>query len=234
MSKSKIISLIIFVLIIIGIGLYFVFFNQKSNQSEIKEEDLLNFNNKDESLPKATLEKYFQEFTWAKNHILNNTATFNTSDWLTIARLKKYLKDYGGAEQIYLFIISRDKNNYTPEVNLADLYGNYLNNWQASAEHYWAAITKTGNNKDAALLFYRNLADIYATKLSAEKREFETKIEAAITKDYSQSVDFLTMMAKYYKDTGNKEKAIEYLQKALGLNPPNADLIRLEIEEIKK
>ena len=234
MSKSKIISLIILILIILGIGSYFLFFNQKLTNEEIRTEDLLAFNNKDEKLSQTMLDKYFQEFSWAKDKILKNEATFETSSWLTIARLKKYMKDYEGAEQVYLYVIKIDVMNYAPEANLADLYGNYLNDWDKAAGHYWLAVSKTGQNKETALFFYRNLADIYASKLGDKKSEFETKILTVLAKDYSQSVDFLTMLAKYYKDIGEKNKAISYLEKALAMNPPNAPIIRDEITELKK
>ena len=234
MSKSKIISLIILILIILGIGSYFLFFNQKLTNEEIRTEDLLAFNNKDEKLSQTMLDKYFQEFSWAKDKILKNEATFETSSWLTIARLKKYMKDYEGAEQVYLYVIKIDVMNYAPEANLADLYGNYLNNWEKAVGHYWLAVSKTGQNKETALFFYRNLADIYASKLGDKKSEFETKILTVLAKDYSQSVDFLTMLAKYYKDIGEKNKAISYLEKALAMNPPNAPIIRDEITELKK
>ena len=234
MSKSKIISLIILILIILGIGSYFLFFNQKLTNEEIRTEDLLAFNNKDEKLSQTMLDKYFQEFSWAKDKILKNEATFETSSWLTIARLKKYMKDYEGAEQVYLYVIKIDVMNYAPEANLADLYGNYLNNWEKAAEHYWQAVSKADVNKATALLFYRNLADIYASKLGDKKSEFESKILTALENDYSQSVDFLTMLAKYYKDIDDKNKAISYLERALTLNPANAQIIRDEIAELKK
>jgi len=234
MSKSKIISLIILALIILAIGSYFLFFNQKLTNKEVRTEDLLAFNNQDEKLSQATLDKYFQEFTWAKDNILKKTATFETNSWLTIARLKKYMKDYAGAEQVYLYVLKRDTVNYIPEANLADLYGNYLNNWEKAVEHYWAAVNKSGENKQVALNFYRNLADIYASKLSDKKSEFENKAEIVLNNDYSQSVDFLTMLAKYYKDIDDKNKAISYLERALTLNPANAQIIRDEIAELKK
>ena len=234
MSKSKIISLIILALIILAIGSYFLFFNQKLTNKEVRTEDLLAFNNQDEKLSQATLDKYFQEFTWAKDNILKNTATFETNSWLTIARLKKYMKDYAGAEQVYLYVLKRDTVNYIPEANLADLYGNYLNNWDKAVEHYWLAVNKTGQNKGAAFIFYQNLTDIYSAQLKDKRLDFEKKVLEALEKDYGGSVDFLTMLAKYYKDIGDKNKAISYLEKALAMNPPNAPIIRDEIAELKK
>jgi len=64
--------------------------------------------------------------------------------------------------------------------------------------------------------------------------DFEKKVLEALEKDYGGSVDFLTMLAKYYKDIGDKNKAISYLERALTLNPANAQIIRDEIAELKK
>ena len=144
------------------------------------------------------------------------------------------MKDYAGAEQVYLYVLKRDTVNYIPEANLADLYGNYLNNWDKAVEHYWLAVNKTGQNKGAAFIFYQNLTDIYSAQLKDKRLDFEKKVLEALEKDYGGSVDFLTMLAKYYKDIGDKNKAISYLEKALAMNPPNAPIIRDEIAELKK
>ena len=147
--------------------------------------------------------------------------------------VKKYVSDYQGAEQIYLFLISKDVRNYIHEGNLADLYANYLNNYEKAAEHYWSAVEKTNLNAQMRLAYFRNLADIYADKLIDKRQEFEEKAQDALEIDFKDSVDFLTMLAKYYKDTDQVEKSMEYLEQALILNPDNR-AIKDEIERLKK
>lgn len=217
---------------ILALGAYFLFFNHK-NLSEQETSFLLNFKNYDTSLSPETVAKYEADFEKAKQDILTKTSEFNTSKWLSLARLKKYVKDYTGAEEIYLMVIEKDPNNYVPEANLADLYGNYLKDWNKAADHYWQAVIKTGLNFSTGLLFYNNLADIYAFNLKDQASIFETKALAAMEKGYVNNVDFLTLIAKFYKNTDNKTKAIEFLEKALALNPTNKEAILQEIENLK-
>lgn len=233
MSKSRIVSLCVLILVVVAIGAYFVFFNQTKKELVQNPEELLDFNNYDKDLSTEMLDKYFKDFSSAKEKILTETATFNTSAWLTVARIKKYVKDYTGAEKIYLHVINYDNSNYVPEGNLADLYGNYINDWSKAAEHYWAAINKVGDNEQMVVSFYRNLADIYAFKLKDKANEFETQAEEMLKGKMANNVDFMTILAKYYKDSGNKERAIILLQKALTYNPSNAEAIRQQIQDLK-
>lgn len=229
--SKKILSIIFLILVMLAVGAYFLFFNKKSSEQNINS--LLNFKNYDTALAPAVLTKYTADFEKAKQDILSKPEEFDTNKWLSIARLKKYAKDYVGAEEIYLMTIVKDPANYIPEANIADLYGNYLQDWNKAAEHYWQAVRKTSLNFQNAILFYRNLADIYAFKLKDQASTFETKALAAMEKEYVDNVDFLTMMAKFYKDTNNKTKAIEFLNKALALNPVNREAILQEIEMLK-
>ncbi|HPA25892.1 MAG TPA: hypothetical protein PLK76_04000 [bacterium] len=229
---KKILSIIFLILVILALGAYFLFFNH-GNLSEQETDSFLNFKNYDTTLAPEILAKYSSDFEKAKQDILEKTDEFNTSKWLSIARLKKYVKDYAGAEEIYLMVIEKDPNNYIPEANLADLYGNYLKDWQKAADHYWQAVNKTGLNFSTGFLFYTNLADIYAFNLKDQANVFETKALAALEKGYVNNVDFLTLMARFYKNTDNKIKAIEFLEKALVLNPANREAILQEIEMLK-
>lgn len=230
--SKKIFSIIFLILVIFALGVYFLFFNHQ-NFSEQESSSLLNFKNYDTTLAPEILAKYSSDFEKAKQDILSKTGEFNTSKWLSLARLKKYVKDYAGAEEIYLLVINKDPNNYIPEANLADLYGNYLKDWNKAADHYWQAVNKTGLNFATGLLFYTNLADIYAFNLKDQANVFETKALAAMEKGYVNNVDFLTLMAKFYKNIDNKTKARDFLEKALSLNPVNKESIQQEIEMLK-
>ncbi len=231
MKRKTIITilLVFLILILAGAGYYF-FFRPKDNKEELKltqgqlieKEGLLEFKNYDQSLSPEQINKYQQDFEERKNFILANPGALNPSAWLTLAKIKKYVKDYEGAEKIYLFLIKFDAANYIPENNLADLYANYLFNYEKAAEHYWQAVKKSvAFNKPMGLMFYRSLADIYAFKLISKISEFESQALVALKNDYVGSVDFLTMLAKFYKDSGNKNEAIKYLEAALKLDPTN-------------
>src|SRR3989344_2866132 len=47
------------------------------------------------------------------------------------------------------------------------------------------------------------------------------------------SHDLMTLLASYYRDNGNKEKAIEYFNKVLKLNPDN-EAVKRELERLTK
>ncbi|MBU4360411.1 tetratricopeptide repeat protein [Patescibacteria group bacterium] len=241
MKIKNIILVIILIFIIAGISAYFFYFEQNKNNPDspgilINAQDLLEFNNYNDELSPELVDKYLKQFLAAKDMIINsqNSQTeIDPSYWLTIARMKKYINDFQGAEQIYLYLISVDTNNYIPQGNLADLYANYLHNYKKASEHFWLAMEKSQPSAQVVIAYYRNLADIYADKLINQKQEFEKRAEQDLKEKYFGSVDFLTMLAKYYKDINNKEKAINYLEQALVLDP-TSQTIKDEIEVLKE
>jgi len=237
--NKKTIQIIILILIILIIGGYF--FNefylkkhQNINQDqEINLNSLFEFKNYNEKLSDQEFENYSKRVLDAKEIILNNPQALNPSHWLMIARMKKYVNDFKGAEQIYFFLIQKDENNYLVYGNLADLCSDYLFNYEKAAEYYWKAIEKSETNPNMQFLYYKNLVGIYSSNLENDRNDFENKILKIYENKYKNSFDFLTMLASYYKNINNKNNAIKYLEQALKLDPQN-QIIKDEIEWLRK
>jgi hypothetical protein len=133
MKINKKIQLIILILVILVAG-YFAFnefYLKKSPENNYekmvkKQEELFEFNNYDESLSVEKVNAYFEEFNKTRDFIIANPQALNPTSWVTLARIKKYIKDYKGAEDIYLALLLKNPENYMIHGNLADLYLNYL------------------------------------------------------------------------------------------------------------
>lgn len=239
LKLNKKIQSIILILVLLAAG-YFAFnefyLSKKDKLPQVKEmtlEDMFKFENKNSNVSEEEFKGYEYKVEQAKAIILANPQALNPSHWMMIARMKKYVNDFIGAEQIYLFLLTRDTVNYLVPGNLADLYANYIYDYENAARAYWEAIKRSTHNAQTNLTYYRNLADIYADKLPDKRKEFEDKCENALTtKLHKDNIDFRTMFANYYGRIGNKEKQIYYLEQALAMDPTN-QAIKDELEFLK-
>jgi len=240
---KSLISILVLVLILAGAGYYFIKIEKVVNLDDVKEwvhkdnesggmkqeyteEDMnrmLTFTNFDDNLSDDLWLQYSDTFEYYKNMILENSGVFNVNAWLSLGRAKKYVQDYVGAEEIYFYIIKFNPDNYVPEGNLADLYANYMNDYERAVEHYWRAINKAKNNYVVKLSHYSTLVDIYVERLSDRMDEFE-KLMLADLENYKDNADFYSVVAKYYTKIDSKDEAIKYLEQALALDPTNASI----------
>jgi Tfp pilus assembly protein PilF len=83
-------------------------------------------------------------------------------------------------------------------------------------------------------LYYKNLSNIYADKLTDKRSDFEKRAEKDLKGIlHKDNIDFRTMLANYYGRIGNKEKQIFYFEQALNLDPSN-EAIKNELEFLKQ
>jgi len=239
MKINKKLQLLIFILVILSAG-YFAFnefyLSKKAEELKLPEstiEQMFVFENKNPNVSEEEFKNYAYKVEQAKKIIQDTPYALNPTHWLKIARMKKYVNDFVGAEQIYLYLLSKDTNNYLLAGNLADLYANYFNDYKNAVKAYWEAVGRSKHNAQINLLYYKNLADLYADKLPDTRKDFEEKSEQALTSNlFKESVDFRTMLADYYQRISNNEKRMFYLEEALKLDPNN-QIIQQELSELK-
>ncbi len=220
--------IIVLILVIIGAGIfyYYRYYKDASTPQEsgenqqIDERKMFEFEIKNDDLSDEIKDEYFNRFQQAKEKIINNPQALNPSSWAEMARMKKYVDDYEGAEQIYLYVLGKTPDNYMMLGNLADLYLNYLKDYEKAVEVFWRAFEGAGSNDTVKLSHLRSLADIYADQLVNKREEFESRIDE-IEENFKQNVDFYTLVAKYYRETEQYEKSIEYLIRAQNIGPNN-------------
>lgn len=151
---------------------------------------------------------------------------------VAIARLKYELSDLEGAEKAYLMALEIQPTNTLILNNLGDIY-NQKKEYEKAAEMYLRII----KNNPKWINAYRELAAIYFYHLPDKYPEMEEILLKGLEKNKEFTgeapVDFYSMLAVYYNERGEKEKAIEYYERVIELNPRNEGA-KIELEELKK
>ena len=104
-----------------GVGFYFfneLYLNKENNKEYNVEEipsELFEFENYNEGLSEQNFEKYKERFLIAKQVVEENSDSLNPSFWMEMAKMKKYVNDFEGAEEIYKFLLKFDRVNYSIE-----------------------------------------------------------------------------------------------------------------------
>jgi len=212
---------IIVLLLTIIIGLFFYFKNRKI----FNKEDIF-------FLPKGVTltEEQQRKFNEAKEALQNNP---NDVDALIkIAQLKYFFNNLEGAKKVYLRALSLKPDDLLILNNLADIY-NQLKDYE-NAEKILLKLTETS---PGWINGFRELKSLYRFHM----KEKYPRIEGILLKGLEENkelygeapVDFYAMLATFYKDTGQKEKAIQYYEKVLELDPSNEGA-KMDLEELKK
>lgn len=141
--------------------------------------------------------------------------------YVVIAQVRYQMYDLVGSEEVYLKALAVSPEDVIILNNLADIYqqqGRYVD----AADKYLKTIETTPKWVNA----YRELTYLYKFNLKDRYNENLEKILLAGFKA-SQSlggpgdVDYCTLLAMYYEDTGQIDKAIEYYEKTVELDPKN-------------
>ena len=225
MLKKYQIFIIVLILIIGGIFFYRENIKNKGNKEIPFEEELF-------SLPKDAVlnEEQQKKFNEAKDTLQNNP---NDADALIkIAQLKYFFNDSEGAKRVYLKALEFRADDLLILNNLADIY-NQLKDYE-NAEKILLKLTETS---PGWLNGFRELKGLYFFHM----KEKYPRIEGILLKGLEENkklfgeapVDFYSMLAVYYKDTNQKEKAISYYEKVLELDPNNEGA-KIDLEELKK
>jgi cytochrome c-type biogenesis protein CcmH/NrfG len=226
---SKKILILIIILLIAAAGAFFAYkygvFTPKPQESAWKS--LLVFEIKDDKISDETRQNYQKKFEEAKSKIETNPDDF--SSWLNLGLLKKIMKDFEGAEKVWLYAGKIRPNASTPFVNLGELYGYDLNEPQKAEDAYKTAVLNDPNDANIRL----GLADIYRYKFQDGNQKFEQTILEALDK-FSENANLLGVLASYYKQTNQKEKAILMYERLVKAAPDNQaakdDLAELKMQ----
>ncbi len=226
-KKSKIIIQII-VLAILLVALAFYFYWQ-NNQGQVSEKELHQIEfTPSPDLPESAVQKYQERFNYIQQQIANEPNKL--THWLALAGTMKAIRSYDQAEEVWLYITEKWPEDPTAFGNLGDLYTNFLVDYAKAEEALKQAIEKS-NNLNEHLIYYRNLHRLYQQKYQ-EKADLADDILLEALEEYPKEPNFLALLANYYQDVDNKEKAIEYYEKLLEVDPGNQEAID-ELEKLK-
>ncbi|MFH0873369.1 MAG: hypothetical protein V1846_00810 [Candidatus Komeilibacteria bacterium] len=220
-KPTILLSSIILIVIIIGGGIYSYkkgYFNLSPQASSIPtltpEKLLSSFIVKNPNLTAEQAQIFQQRFDETKKSLQANSDDF--SRWLYLGVLKKGIGDYEGARDVFLYAGQIRPQSSTPFVNLADLYTYFLNEPIKAEENIKKAIANDPNDYN----LYLSLADIYRYKFPERQGAYEQTMLEAIVK-FPDNANLIAPLAGYFRDTNQTQKAIEWYEKLVKLNPDN-------------
>lgn len=152
----------------------------------------------------------------------------DSSKLFQLARFAHIGGNFQKAEEFYLKALEARPNDTLIMSNLGDVYYT-LKQFEKSEQMYRNIIQINPKWINA----YFDLANIYRYQLPDKYPTILPLIDTGIQIAPENTEDFYILYGIYYRDTGNKEKAIEYYQKVLEINP-KSDGAREEIKFLEK
>ncbi len=151
----------------------------------------------------------------------------DTDRWLELGLYAEVYTDYQRAKEIYEYVTRVDLNGYTAYHNLGNLYRFYLKDYIKAEANMKVVL----DMNPTGVAEYISLSDLYYSDLVAKKGFADDILLKGIAKNPT-STDLMVSLARYYVNTGDKEKAREYYQKALALSPKNAAAIKQDLDAL--
>lgn len=178
------------------------------------------------NLTQEQINKFLTQFKNAREKVV--AANFDTLQGVNeLAQLKQFLGDLDGAIITWEYAnIIRPKNSLSFS-NLAALYHFDLHQYDKAEENYLISIA----NDPDDIPTIRNLFELYYYALN-DNAKAEALLLGSIEQNPKEA-DFYSLLGSFYSDTGKKEKALEYYQKALERNP-SSEAIKKEIEKLER
>ncbi len=156
----------------------------------------------------------------------------NLDAWNSLGQLRKVIGDYEGARDAWEFgSLIRPKNSLTFH-NLGDLYGLYLNDLEKAKENYLQSVANDPENIPA----YINLAELY---WNAGEPKYQRQVPGFLMDGLENNllaenrIPLLARLAKYYSEIGENQKAIDYYEEVLSLDPSVANIVQPEIDRLR-
>jgi tetratricopeptide (TPR) repeat protein len=143
--------------------------------------------------------------------------------WLMLGNLRNQIQDYVGAEEIYEYLTIVKTDSSVPFVNIGNVNHYHLKDFEKAEENYLKAIEISPNEETA----YIELHTLYRNEYKTDTNRAEQILkEGLITKP--ESTNFMRLLANYYRDLGEEELQLEYLNKALNEATRTGDTALME------
>jgi len=224
--KKKTVNVILTIILLIVVVFAVYYFIPKNSTTDDPMAAVFKFEVMKE-MEDWEIQKYSETF--------NNAVTFTQSNpdqmdgWMTLGAVQKQIGNYKAAETAWLYVNEIRPLNSTSFGNLADLYANFLKEYDKAEPMYRRAI-ENSMNEDKNRLFYRNF--FYFCK---DYLNDETKAESILLEGIEKNPksDLLALAGSYYQEKGDNDKAIEYYRKYLEVNP-ESESVQRELNALTK
>lgn len=230
MKKSQIsIIVIILVLLVVTAGAIYYFSVRKETElhKEFNHRDLIVFEVKDTNLPQSRQEEYFQRFLKIREVLRKYPDAFDT--WLELGGLHKLIGNYEMAEKTWIYAGEIRPQNSPSFANLGDLYTNFLKDYPKAEAAFLVAI-ENSEGEAFNINYTRQLFELYFYHLEDNQKSEKFLLERLAK--YPDDSELISLLAFLYSRTDQVEKAVEYYEKLLVLDPNN-EAARRELEQLK-
>lgn len=233
--KKIYIYLLIFSVIVLSFTIWYSYKTNKDYQ--LAQHPVLKTKVDEKSLPSEYLSRYVQRaavYEYAAEKSLAKPRNKKTEQelstdykiWYKLGRIRKMLNDYQGAAGAWIEAGKLTPENSAPFANLADLYTYFLKDYKKAEEAYLKAI-----HLFPTVEFYRNFADFYRVSQPDNPSRAEEVILQGL-KVYPEHRDLLGYLASYFRETGQKQKAIEYYERLIKVDPDHPSA-KQDLEQLK-
>jgi len=229
-NKKKIFFVALIFIIVLGLAFFFskgIFdWNGIKNgisQRGIEKEFRIEFPDDTEE---DLLKQYQDRLKDYKTGALSDKLGGQVKGWLGLAGLRKIVKDYKGTEEALLVASKLDPKSAVCFASLANLYHYFLQDYTKAEEAYLKSLEN--NARDVNL--YIEASNLYRLKLDNLSRAEDMLLNGL--KYNPDNFELVIALADFYKETGDKEKAIEYFEKAIEILPERAESIQKEIDKL--
>lgn len=235
-SMKKEVILIILILILIFGLVIFYWFNQKHQPESI--------NINEEAIGLDFYEpinyEHYQAIGFSREQIdtlfnrlreLDQILKDDPDDYESILKMAGFLKmlrEYEDAMKVYHQAIKAYPGFGAAYAELADIYVYPLGQYDQAVDYYQKAIEFSPYRSD----YYRWLADLYVSQFPEKKSEIESLILAGVEETETNAEPFYNYLITFFQREGNLDKAIEYAEKSLAINPDN-DIYRQILDELR-
>lgn len=169
-------------------------------------------------------EKFLQQYLEAKEKIKKDPEDFGA--YFEIGFVKAEFKDYPGAAEAYKKSYALNPNSLVALNNLAGVYIK-MKEYSKAEETYLESINKFSDYVQS----YYGIIDLYQNYLTERKSQIEPILLKALS-GLPNDQNLLSLLAGYYRDTKQNDKAIGIYERILSLRPED-NLIKQEIESLK-
>lgn len=146
--------------------------------------------------------------------------------WLQAGVIKKVIGDFEGARDAWEYASLIRPRNFVSFKNLGELYWHYLPDYPRAEVNLFRAI----ENEPAFVDSYISLSDMYRYSWK-EKADLADDILLQGIEKNPESTDLMRHLGRYYKETGERDRAIEYYRKILEIKPDD-ELVRDELRTL--
>ena len=173
---------------------------------------------------KETYDSYVNELSRLKDVLENDPLAVES--WVRLGQIKKVFNNYTGARDAWEYVSSIIEPDALLSFNLANLYGFDLKDSKRAVEYYERALELDSDNYDYVI----GTIDYYRT-MDDKRNRINELIGVALSINPGDS-SLLSYIGRYYQDIKNYDKAVEYYEKALQLDPNN-EFLKSDLDKVR-